>query len=471
MKGIYSSLLLFSILLVGFIPVAVISQDPEPKTIVFDYSHGQYNSNVESLDQMLAGNLTEMGYDVVFAKGGINSSILADADGLIIGSIYGPENGFLAQEVGAIASWYYQGGRFMWICYDNDYAGYTYINDNMTMILETVGSHVYGEPSWVLDPISNCGAEYRVVATGTSSNPVVSAIGSGVNKVLLHGSTLLYGSDSDTPSSLTDRVALETNTINNVYPILYYNESAFISDGDLVPPIAHDDGEEGAFVASTIELGSGLDGSCVLAVSGASPYGDYRPMCADEYYDVILDGMAFVTQVIDFGLNNAHEQSPPVITTQYASLVANSSILINATISDESNVEFALLFYTLDNWASISNITMTNVSGSLWECEIPWPGYSVTIQYMISAVDEFGNYGVSQIISISGLEAPTTPTSSTSSTSTTPSSTTSTSSTSSTPTAPTSPVFSIETIIIIIGGAGGIIIIIVVVYYLKRSRS
>jgi hypothetical protein len=80
-----------------------------------------------------------------------------------------------------------------------------------------------------------------------------------------------------------------------------FNESAVISDGDIVPPIAHDDGDEGAFVAATWE---DLDGG-VVVVSGASPYGDYQPMAADEYYDVDLDGMAFVTQVIDKGMNGA----------------------------------------------------------------------------------------------------------------------------------------------------------------------
>jgi hypothetical protein len=157
-----------------------------------------------------------------------------------------------------------------------------------------------------------------------------------------------------------------------------------------------------------------------------------------------------------------HEQMPPSITTGY-SINANSPILVNAWISDESDVDAAILMYTLDNWMSTpSNITMTFASGTLWECEIPWPGYNIDVQYIVVALDEFGNYGVSEIISIEGLDISTP--------STIPTNHSSTSS----PTTPTSPsyiVYTIDSTIFIIGGVGGLVIVVVVVYYLIRSGS
>jgi hypothetical protein len=385
----------------------------------------------------LAGNLTEMGYTTIFATGDLNSSILSTADGLIVGSIYGIEDGFTADEVNAISSWYNVGGKFMWIGYDSDYGGFAYINDNMTQILEAVDSHVYGEPTSIEDAVSNCGgAAYRAVATGTSSNSKVSATGTGVSAVLLHGSTLVYGSTSADPDVGT--VALETQSISNVYPILYYSSSAYITDADLIPPKAHSNNQEGAFVAATIELGMGVNEKGVLVVSGASPYGDYQPMCCNEYYDVKLDGMRFVKQVIYFAFAHTVDTTAPTISVMNTNLMAGSPIVVNATISDDSEVTDVFLFYSFDEWVTNpNNTTMTFVSGNLWEGEIPWPGYNITTQYLVSAVDEYGNIGVSQVKSISGIEDTG---------------------------------YSFDPTIMIIGGVGALVIVISVVFFLVRSN-
>ena len=405
MKTQYYSLILISLFVFGAIPNHVIAPDALSKDIVFDYSHGQRSSYINHLDQMLAANLTDLGYVVIFAKGGINSSILSTAVGLILGSIYGVENGFTTNEVNSISSWFNVGGKFMWVGYDSDYGGQAYISGNMTQILEKVGSHVYGESSGIEDPVSNCKAPYRPVATGTSSNPEVSDTGTGVDRVLLHSPTLLYGSNSENPSSTINPVALENTSIPNVYPILYYSEDAIITDYDFVPPVAHFDGQTGAFVATTIELRMGPAELSVLIVSGASPYGDYQPMCTDNYYDVELDGMRFVKQVIEFAYAHTLDTTDPIISVNNANSVAGFPILVNATITDSSEITDVLLFYSTDEWETEpTNTTMTLVSGKLWRGEIPWLGYNIPIQYTVTALDAYGNLGVSQIKSIRGIE-------------------------------------------------------------------
>ena len=104
--------------------------------------------------------------------------------------------------------------------------------------------------------------------TFRSKNPFVSDIVEGVDAVLMHGATCLYGSDSDTPDSLTNPVQLENTTIANVTPFLYYSPSAYISDQDMIPPLAHNNGDNGSFVACTIEIHAGLNKSGVIVVSG-----------------------------------------------------------------------------------------------------------------------------------------------------------------------------------------------------------
>ncbi|MFW9926824.1 MAG: hypothetical protein ACFFDM_08665, partial [Candidatus Thorarchaeota archaeon] len=290
---------------VGIVPTKVAAaEDPITPLIVVDMGHGQYSSYVYGEeDTWLAGNLTAMGFEVVFAWGGLNDTILEDATGLLVGAIYGLNEGFTGAEITAVSDWFNAGKKFLWVGSDSDYAGYSYINANSSLILDAVGSHVYPEAISISDAFSNCNASYRVVANMTSSDPFVADIVDGVDAVLMHGPTSLYGSPEATAG--TDAVSLETGSIENVYPLLYYGASATIGDSDLVPPLANADGDMGEFVAVTMEVNAGTDGTGVIIVSGASPYGDYQPMFTTEYYDVPLNGDVFVKQVIDFGMEKA----------------------------------------------------------------------------------------------------------------------------------------------------------------------
>ena len=290
---------------VGIVPTKVAAaEDPIHPVIVVDMSHGEYSSYVYGEeDTWLANNLTAMGFEVIFAWGGLNNTILQDATGLLVGAIYGSTNGFTPAEVTAVADWFNAGNKFMWVGSDSDYAGYAYINGNSSLILDAVGSHVYPEAISISDAYSNCNASYRVVANMTSTDPYVSDLVDGVSAVLMHGPTSLYGSSSGAEG--TDVVALENTTIPNVYPVLYYGASATIGDSDLVPPLAHHDGESGNFVAMSVEVAAGEDGTGVIVVSGASAYGDYQPMFTTEYYDVPLQGNVLVKQTIDWGMEKA----------------------------------------------------------------------------------------------------------------------------------------------------------------------
>jgi len=276
----------------------------EPLTIVFDMSHGQYKESVFIYqDTWLAGNLTNLGYNVIWAWGGLNDTILEDATGLVIGAISGITKGFTAAEYTAFDNWFNSGERFLWIAADSDFGRYAYINANASAMLEITGSHVYPEPSAVEDPIYNCNASYRVVANRTGDSVFVSPMVEGVSGVLMHGPTLLYGSNSTSnPGGSVEPVSLESITIENVYPLLYYSETAVIIDSDLISPLAHYDSQIRSFVCAKIETHLGVTNSNIVVVSGASPYGDYMPMSVFYYYDRILEGDKFVIQVIDHGV-------------------------------------------------------------------------------------------------------------------------------------------------------------------------
>ena len=301
--------ILLSIILVLLVcPQCVEAEhQPAPKRILIDYSHGQDNSvyGREVFDPLLFGNLTEMGYELVIAYGGLNASILENIDGFILGSIRGIMDEITPDEINAIADWFNEGSRFLWVAYDSDYPapGGPFINGNASLVLEAVGSHVYGEHTHIYDHELNCGAGYRPIANVTSTNPFVEDIVKGVDAVLMHGATCLYGSDNETPGIEINPVALEDVHIANVTPFLYYSPTSFILDSDLLMPIAHTNGDNGSFVACTIETYAGLNKSGVIIVSGSAPYGSYCPMSADCYYNISLDGQNMILQAIEFGMN------------------------------------------------------------------------------------------------------------------------------------------------------------------------
>ena len=297
------------VLIVGVLlnsPTVISALEQTGNRILVDYSHGQDNSNYgrDRFDPLLFANLTAMGYEVIIATGGINSSILTGIDGFLLGSIRGIQDGFSEDEIAAVADWFAEGNKFLWVAYDSDYPdpGGPFINGNASLMLEAVGSHIYGEHTHIWDNELHCGANYRPIANVTSDNPLVKDIVIGVNAVLMHGATCLYGSASDNPSSTTNPVPLENTSIANVVPYLYYSPAAFIHDSDDLMPIAHNDGDNGSLVACAIELNAGENKTGVIVASGSAPYGSYCPMSADEYYNITLNGYTMILQTVAYAM-------------------------------------------------------------------------------------------------------------------------------------------------------------------------
>ena len=290
--------------------------------IVVDLSHGQqtdHGGSFDTRDVYLEANLTAMGYDVVWAYGGINATILATATGLLLPSIFGTTTGFLSAEVTAIDDWFATGHKFLWVAYDSDFSSSTsgqWINDNATLVLEAVGSHVYGEPTALYDIEENvAGQSYRTISNVTSTDAFVADIVTGVTRVMMHSPTVLYGSDSATPGENVTAVELETGSVANVYPFLYSSPASQIQDGDLIEPFVHEDSAIGSVVTATIEVNAGDDGTGVIIVSGSKMLGGYHPMI-DFFYDPeVMDGDVLVRQAIDFGIETALYIPPTTTTT------------------------------------------------------------------------------------------------------------------------------------------------------------
>ena len=285
-----------------------------PKTIVFCTSYGMGDNLLENITDWLES----LGHTVKVAHGGINSTFLAGADALILGSPYGGASGI--DELNStnaptlfttIKNWFDQGGKFLWVSGDSDYGSRDWIALNASMLLGEVGSSLRIEPASVEDPHSNCGASYRVVAnTSETVDPDGAAISAGVNACLFHGPTSIYGVDANGAPVLLENVKLP-----NVFNIYYTGASAEIVDNNpIIPPVAHTTGARGNWVMMAGQKYAGPFGNNKIIASGAAPYGDYRPMFQDEYYGVVMNGSQLVKNAILWGLTvEAVVVTPPLV--------------------------------------------------------------------------------------------------------------------------------------------------------------
>jgi hypothetical protein len=276
----------------------------EPITLVFDYSKGQ--SDDYGYDSALNDTLVSRGYNILWAYGGLNSTILETADALIVGSVT-YEQSHDDSEIAAISNWFNMGGKFLWVAGDSDYNNLYVFNENAYRILESVGSHVYPEQA-IIKAEENCVGNQasKVIANITTQNPRFLPVVHNVTDVLMSHATTLYGSNSSESGHDVNPINLESNNISDVFQILYYNPTAYIQDDYPPPTMVHSDMQTGAFVAVTLEDNAGCSGNGVLVVSGSTPYGQAESMCLTEYYsERPLDGQRFIVQLIDFGIETA----------------------------------------------------------------------------------------------------------------------------------------------------------------------
>lgn len=259
-----------------------------------------------------------MGYTIVQARGGLNSTILQGVDYVMLGGVSGKN--FTSAEIASIKAWFDEGGRTIFVGSKSDFGKGQYIIDNTNKVLETLGSKLRAEPTQVLDPLGNAGADYRVVANIVNTDPAVAEITAGVQRILFHGPTILAGFKDG------KWVALETTTIDNVYWILKTSPTATIVDTDLGPlPYAHTNGQKGSFVMLAVEKFAGAKSNGKIIALGNDQYGDYEPIFQWTYYGVQLDGPQLVKNLVTWGFKT---ENPPGFVEQNLILIAAIVVII-----------------------------------------------------------------------------------------------------------------------------------------------
>jgi hypothetical protein len=239
---------------------------------------------------------------------------------------------FTMAQAEAVRDWFLDtttGHHLLWASADSSYtyAGYpdAYRANNASMILEVLGSQLRYEPTSVEDPDYNTGGgAYRPILNTTSDDPVVADCVEGINDVLAHSPTLLYGLQGTTP------VALEDTTLTNVYPILMTGAAGIINDPTPLDTMyAHTNGAEGHFVIVAAELGIGGTTHKLIA-SGGAAIGGYNAMNFEESKGTPLDGPQFVRQTVIWGMEGP--VAPPPLPMELILLAAGAVIIIVVVI-------------------------------------------------------------------------------------------------------------------------------------------
>jgi hypothetical protein len=271
-------------LLASTITLSVPITTAQEATIAFALGQGQGDKLLDDLK----GNLTAVGDYTFVDVTELTETSLEGVDVLVLGAVYGAN--FTEDDLAAIGAWFSTGEKGIWVCGDSDYYG-LYMADNPNAVLEEIGSKMRVEASAVEDPGSNAGSAYRVVANVPNTDDAeVADIVDGVTQALFHGPDLICGWGSYIP--------LDTESVENVFPVMSTSDQGVINDKDLIGPYAHENADTGNFVMMAAEIYAGPDQNSKIIASGASAYGDYQPICTDEYYGVPMEGMTLVVNAI-----------------------------------------------------------------------------------------------------------------------------------------------------------------------------
>ncbi len=205
----------------------------------------------------------------------------ADLDGakMYIWSQSDSSTEFTAAEQAALNSWFAEGGKTAWITGESDYGSDQLRIAVTNGILDGLGSVLRNEETSVEDAVSNGGGGYRVLAH-VAVDPMFAAIGTGVERALLHGPGLIAVDDGGLKS-------IAEADLDNVYVLLQTTETGIIADSNEPLPSTVDVGQEGEFPVMAMELD--YDKENVVITSGDAPYGHYAGMydiekISDKYY-------------------------------------------------------------------------------------------------------------------------------------------------------------------------------------------
>lgn len=255
----------------------------------------------------LVSNLTKAGYKVRLIEE-ISAKTLRDVDVLILGRAAGPGS-LRPEEVRAIAQWFRQGGKLLWLGADGDArrAGEedaTYRADEPNKVLEAIGSHIRVDYCTVEDFGSYVeNADYVLVTrveSGLNEEGEAAEITKGVDRLLFRSPACLIG-------CMDGRLVAPEEAIEaGAMWLCRTGDHGTVVDMDGVKPVVYEVGYKGRlYLAMAEEIPVVSDLFTIVyskvVVTGEAVVGG-ESIAIDSYGGVSLDGMRFAMNVVKWGL-------------------------------------------------------------------------------------------------------------------------------------------------------------------------
>ena len=206
-----------------------------------------------------------------------------------------PTKPIAADEVTAVVSYLKTRGGGLWVAGDSDYGAgedtIKIVNDFMIAI----GANIVLDYLSIADPVSNCGADYRVVAWVRPPKGL-EFLAYGAEKILMHGPGVVafYNPTTGTFEKLTDVI----KTRDDIKVIVWSSPNGTIVENNAkIRGVAYEVGSVGTFPMVVAQIMPQYNNAIVI-LSGETPVGGYQPMITAQYYLVYLDGPRFVRNMV-----------------------------------------------------------------------------------------------------------------------------------------------------------------------------
>jgi len=249
----------------------------------------------------IMSNVTEVQWVVV--TGELTAQDLTQASMLILVQVDSMAN-FTGAELNATGEWFAKGGKAIWTVADSDYGTDRFRIFSGNEVLKKIGSVLRFEDCESVDPVSNAGADYRVLGVSENCDPEMRFLVAGVTRALFHGPGLVVGYSGG------KYVKLEKTKLPNVFVIMTTSKNGTAAELTAPAPEIHEIGETGTFPLMVLELDSNKKN--VIIATAEAPFDQYEGMYMPELRNYKRYGVDFPQQgkklfenIISYVLNYA----------------------------------------------------------------------------------------------------------------------------------------------------------------------
>lgn len=311
MKKVFGAVVLSLIILGALAGASTVKAARIPGIVILaDMSHGQNPGGLQELIKIFPE-----GYWIVLVKsegdeanlpdwvranveiryGGFTEDTLNGVDMVIIGQ---PTSLPDPTEIEALANWFNDSLKALWISADSDYPaqGSELSQEFANMVLEAIGSKLRVDYVSVEDDESYAKKTYRVIGI-IDPPPEVAELGFGAEKMLFHGpgAVAAVAPDGTWVNPLT-------NPVDGVYVVVRTSDAGRIVEHQPSEPgapgnvgVAYTAGDTGRFPLLAVEI---MENGNRVIVGGESPYSGYQAGITWEYYGIVTQGPRFCRNLL-----------------------------------------------------------------------------------------------------------------------------------------------------------------------------